>query len=310
MKSLLDIQVRVKDLEDNIHQISSSVYKLKSDIAALDKIDEVYDFSTIRFLAKQIIFKNHPIAKLKNEKDKCKYIEMLMTIVRLDEDRENQVNRLAFIQWILMKVDCKLSLEDLLKDCYFMDKDTCFQMINKLGEIRECFFVDALIVAFLGSDVKPEIYEYLGDLALILQIDRDNVRMLSLVAKISLSQNSVQLNKGDTIKFLQIAKEYEYYISDDILDNCARKYRKIIVQLPINEIFDFKWEVDRKQKIKKGDVVAKYYKKQGGKSYTTVFVKPKEGGTFYRFQDRGTYYGVLSIESDDINAIKAWVKGK
>ena len=78
-----------------------NVKTINTDIETIRNSSEgvVLDYSKIELLAKQINFGKHPLTNLKM--GACQiYLEMLLNIVRLDQDEESVVNRMVFIQWL------------------------------------------------------------------------------------------------------------------------------------------------------------------------------------------------------------------
>ena len=113
MKSLLDIQQDIRVLEKNIQEINKCVKTINTDIETIRNSSEgvALDYSKIELLAKQIDFGKHPLDKLKDGRACQIYLEMLLNIVRLDQDEESVVNRMVFVQWLQIqsKIDWSLS---------------------------------------------------------------------------------------------------------------------------------------------------------------------------------------------------------
>lgn len=317
MKSLLDIQQDIRTLERNISDISNSIKVINSDIEKLrmNNKNMDIDYSKIEILAKNISFTSHPIDKLYDRRACEIYIKMLLNIVRLDLEEEVSINRLVFIQWLQKKSRIELSLEDLYKDCYKINEDCYYEMVDVIPKnYMEYFIVDALIVANISGISNTDIYNYIAGLVSILGIDKERLITLSFIAKTTLCQNIGQMKIKEISEFQKIAKIYKHYIKADILESGIKSMRQIVVKLSDEGIMDFKWKVKQGEKIKKDEVIATYKRvdiRSGfiyKRNQRIEEIKSPEEGTIFQFRNNCINYGVLSHENDDKDAIKAWVK--
>lgn len=321
MKSLLDLQQNVRHLEKSMTEITNSIKDINSDIEELRRINQNIDidYSKIENLANNISFDKHPLEKLDDSRI-CKiYIEMLLNIVRLDANKDKYqeitVNRLILIQWIKSQTKINLSLEDLYTDCYKIKSDVFNEMLVTIpNNYKDYFVVDALVVANLCGSANTDIYDYIAGIVAVLGIDKERLRILSLVALTALCQNISQIDDKDLYEFLSYAQLFKHYIKPEILNTAIYSFRQIIVVKLLNDkVQDFKWKVKQRQKVEKDDVVATY-RKIGSPAYNvshvTKALKSPSAGTIFRFKDNGIIYGVLSHETDNLDSIKAWVKHK
>ena len=120
MKSLLDIQQDVRNLEGSVQEITKRIKALNSDIADIRNAedDAEYDFQKIKLLARKIPFEEHPLSWLKSAGPGiCQaYLELLLALVQLDPEEKTTVDRMVFIQWLQMKSGIVLSLDDFYKN--------------------------------------------------------------------------------------------------------------------------------------------------------------------------------------------------
>lgn len=319
MKSLLEVQQDIRNLESSINVITDSIRNINTDIEELRSVNQNIniDYMKIELLAKQLSFGKQPLDKLDDVRVRQVYLEMLLNIVRLDLEEEISLNRLVFIQWIQKESKIDWSLEDLFKDCYKIEADSYHEMVDIIPEkYRECFIVDTLIVANLGGSANKEIYEYIAGLVAILGVDKERLKTLSFVARAALCQNVGRMKKAEMHEFQKCAKMYNYYIKEDVLEHGIKSMRQIVVQLSDDEAKNFKWKVKQGQAVKKDDIVATYSKaarKRGFSysiNYVTEEVKAPSSGTIFQFRDNCINYGVLAHETDNKAAIKEWVKAR
>ena len=201
MKSLLDIQQDIRNLENSVRSITESIRNIGSDIDNIRNSSEAsgglaLDFTKIETFAKQLSFGAHPLSTLGQDEVCRTYLRALLNIVRLDTDEKTTVSRMVFIQWLQMQSHIEFSLEELYKDSFKLDEQLYYELVDGLTEeYREYFIVDALIVANISGEANSNIYEYIAQLTALLGISADKMRALAVVAKMTLCQNLKALSR-------------------------------------------------------------------------------------------------------------------
>lgn len=306
MKSLLDIQQDVRNLEGNVQEITKRIKALNSDIADIRnaEYDAEYDFQKIELLARKISFEEHPLGWLKSAGSGiCQaYLELLLALVQLDSEEKATIDRMVFIQWLQMKSGIVLSLDDLYKNTLKMDRKRYFELLELIcGKYREYFIVDALIVSNITGAVNRAMYEYIADIAAVFEISSQEVKRLALIAKITLKQEEKNLSEEQKRFILDHGNEYGYYISEVI----NRIRRNLAVKVNWENVADFYWERSTGEKIKVNDVLAYYYTLDDCREHE---IRATVSGRIFAFRNKNTYYGVISDENDNLAAIMKWVK--
>ena len=217
---------------------------------------------------------------------------MLLSIVRLDANEEVTLNRLILIQRILADSGIDLSLEDMYKDSFRISLDSFYNMVEIIPvKYRKIFVVDSLVVAYLGGAANAEISKYIVGMFSLLGIDKEQLRILSLVARVALCQETKRMKKAELNKFMKCAKTFKHYIKPDILNNIVLSQRKIVVELSDTEVTDFKWKVKQEEMVEKGKLIATYKTKARSRGYSfstqykTVEVTSSDQGTIFQFRD-------------------------
>jgi hypothetical protein len=324
VKSLLEIQQEIRKLESSVQSIGESIKDINSDIDSIrnesQKTD--IDFNKIKILAKQIRLGEHPIKKLGEDRVCRIYMEMLLHIVRLDPDQKKTIDRLVFMQWLQSQSEIEWTLEELYTECFKIDKQSYDELLEEIPQkYREIFFVDALMVANITGSANLEIQEYLADLAVILEIPREKILILAVIAKMALCQSATEINREQFEMVQADIAAYRHYISPEMVEQGKNAWRKIVVEIPESEVISFNWIAKQRQKVNIGDEIAGYMKIKhsegsGGGSRpfwlntTTMHFDLKKAtseGTLFQFESNETYYGVISYETDDIEDLKAWV---
>ena len=330
MKSLLDIQRDIRNLENDIALLSSNIRQINNDIDELRNRDNSmdFDYAEIKKLSKRIPFKKHPISGIKDENTAKLYLEMLINIIKLDDKNEDDKidTRLIFIQWILDHSKVDITLEELVVNTLKADISDFDEISTHLSKkYKEMLVVDLLIIANMNGIFNTDECDYVVSMLTVLDIDKSKLRILSLIAKIVLCQKIVGFDYSlgdDLIKELGSYKHYIIpYTADDanseptdIIREAIKYMRRIVIKHPLDKGFDFKWKVKQRAKVTSGAVMATYQhaKKKRGYSwipeYITEEILAPDGGTIFQFKDNNIIYGVLSYEADDKDAIKQWVK--
>lgn len=325
MKSLLDIQQDIRNLESSVKEITESIRSIHSDIEEIrgssDSVE--LDYKQIEILAGQLPFGKHPLDKLEDGRSCQFYLEMLLNIVRLDLEGEDTVNRLVFIQWLQIQSRINWSLEELYMDCFTRSKELHYEFAEAVDtKYRRYFMLDALIVANMGGKANREVLEYIVDLSRILGITKDNLQTASLIARIVLCQNADGIARAYLAEVYGELKKYRFYINMDIIKSVKLALRDIVVALWDNETIEFRWKVRQLSRVEKGDLIATYERKMDEKELVkkkekgirrvggTEFkeIRATSSGMIFQFRDNNTNYGVIAHETDNKDSIKAWVK--
>ncbi len=98
MKSLLDIQKEVKELEVMVQDMASSLDCINREIQEIRTSNDNMgmDYDMIRMLAKNVPFANHPLALLEDGYACKLYIELLLSVMQIDTNSITE--KIVFIQ--------------------------------------------------------------------------------------------------------------------------------------------------------------------------------------------------------------------
>lgn len=320
MKSLLDVQQDLRNLETRMKDITLCIKTVGLEIDELRNSAEnaqnrEFDYPRIAILAGRLPFGTHPLYYRSKDGKACQmYLEMLLNIVRMDHEAETTINRLIFIQWLQIQSRIDWTLEELFIDACEMQSDAYTEFTGAISEeYAKVFMLDAFIVANMGGTPNREILEYLSELSSILGIAIEQIQILSEVAYAVLCRKFRRMKREEAEKILNCAQNYKYYIPSDVFDNAIRMQREIAVQFPDTGRVEFKWKVKQMQEIKKGDCIAETHEDVYGGVYLRKEQKVRElrspsSGVIFQFKDNRINYGVLSIKTDNKDAIKAWIK--
>ena len=302
MKSLLDIQQELRDLETDVKSITSCIENIHADIsemrdAAQDAQGREFDYARIETLAKKIPFNNHPIGLLKDARMCQLYLEMLLNIVRMDYDSETTANRLVFIQWIQSWAETDWSLEELFADSCSMQKELYDEFAKGLSEdYIEYFCLDALIIANIGGEANREILEYLAEMSSIFGITTERMRELAVLTMAALCREFKEMEIEEADQILDEIERFAYYIDEDMVQKTIEPYRKIVEKCS-DDVF-MEWTVKQKQEVEKGECIARHKRGSSILAGSKNIYSPL-AGTIYQFKIKSIYYGVVSLKSDN-----------
>lgn len=345
MKSLLDIQQDMRELEDSVKEIVDHVKTIRSDIEDLRNADQdiVTDYGKIMILAKRIPFGGHPLARLEDKRICRIYLEMLLLIVRLGGDAETVLNRLVFLQWLQMQSGIDLSLAELYEDSHKIKQDSYYEFVDAIPiEYRDFFLVDGLIIAGISGVFNREAAEYIADLGMVYGLGKEKLRGLFSLSRVVLIQNIEGVGKGDLYRALQYRKDFGHYLGEAVAEQGIITLRELAVKFPENAVTGLEWKIKNFEMVKAGDTIATYKKVKKNKDNANIFLggnedrleaikaviansackkidSPEEeskkeqilaavSGKLFQFRFKGIWYCVIAHETDDIDSVKEWVK--
>ena len=306
MKSLLDIQKEVKELEVMVQDMASSLDCINREIQEIRTSNDnmEMDYDMIRMLAKNVPFANHPLAELEDGYA-CKiYIELLFSVMHMDTNGITE--KMVFIQWILEESRLDMELEDVHAESLELEKDVYFEIGELLNtEYRMFFIVDALIVANFVGKANEETTEYIGKLCALMRTNASYIENCIVLAKIALEQSVENIESADMERVMPFIHKYEYCITKDTIKKVELKCRVVCVYVK-NDTFEamlsFRWCVRQRSMVNKGDLIALCSDRK--------FYAPKNGKIYQFRYENCAEIGVISHPSDTEKEIKQWLKEK
>lgn len=304
-KGLLDIQKALRELESKVRDISVSIAEIYEELDAFrnDEADSI-DYEKIRFMSLHFSFGRHPLSRLEDAYGCRRYLEALLSLTRVDPGSERTVNRLSFIQWIQSQSGLDISLEDLFKESLQINTESFGELAEIIpSSYRRQLVMDALITANICGSANDEVLRYVANLCSILGVDKEQLRILSLMAKGVLKQELGKLQETDLQQVLTQAKAFEHYLNHDLMDAVLCAQRTVAVEVPDRSWGNFVWKVKQRGRVKEGDIIATHRVSFSGK---VSMIKAPCAGTLFQFRNNCINYGVIAHESDNKDAIKAW----
>lgn len=307
-KSLLDIQQEIRDLDGKVKDISNAIAQIYNEIDELrnDETDSI-DYETIRLKAQYLPFGKHPLGSLDDLYTCQIYLETLLSLVRVDHGSVDTVNRLIFVQWLLLQTKLDVSLEELFKDSLKINSGIFAEVVELIPKAYKNHLVmDALLTANICGQANNDVLVYIVNVYSILGIDKEQLRIFSIMAKGILKQDLGKMKKTDLQQVLEQAESFKHYLTSDLLNAELCSQRTIAVEASDKTHSNFKWKVKQQGQVEKGDVIATYGYGSGWSGSLLTEIKAPCAGTLFQFRNNCTNYGVIAHESDNKDSIKAW----
>lgn len=307
-KSLFDIQQEIRELDGKVKDISFAIAEIYDEIDELrnDETDSI-DYETIRLMSRHLSFGKHPLGRLDDNYACQIYLQTLLSLVQADRGSGDIVNRLIFVQWLLSQTKLELSLEELFKDSLKINTGTFAEVVELVPKtFKSHLIMDALLTANICGQANNDVLIYVVNLCSILGVDKEQLRILSIMAKGVLKQDLGKMKKADLQQVLAQAKSFKHYLNSELLNAGLRSQRTIAVEAPDKTHNNFKWKVKQQGQVEKGDVIATYGYGSRGSGSSLTEIKAPCAGTLFQFRNNCTNYGVIAHESDNKDSIKAW----
>ena len=325
MKSLLDIQLEIRQAEAYINDVIKLLRNIDEAISELGNERDLSgtDYDMVRTMAKNIDFPSHPISLIDNIDARRLYIKLLLIMIRLGKNHTISNEQLAFIQWIMDKAEIGVQLEELIIECFKQDDELIYNAKSFFSKEQILSLIeDMLITVNLSGEMNSDTAVYIAEISEILKLSKDDLKRLSCLAKLVLCRRPEDLDKDDLRAALDHIDIVEQYIDDIIMDKCFDEARVFVCAVSKDEYY--KWSVKNKCHVEKNDEIGSFnnYKSSqynrlsflsliNGTETTSankVSLSAPASGTLFQFEYCNKQYGVISSSSDNIGSIKKWVK--
>lgn len=295
MKTILDIQKDIRNLENSMEDFQRKIQNISSDLEALRDSGDTgdFDFDKIKTVSQYNMFKDHPLANMTDLYSRKLYLMILINVMRLDKDGYEE--KLIFIHWILTKSNLGLEIEDLLKDSYLLHSSEFDKLSEYIAEDYRLYLVlDALITANINGPSNEESYSYIANICAVFGMDTEQVRVLTKLAQIVLEQTAVPVDIAGEADVVKYNGKFKHYLPKEFI-----KRDRVLTVNRYCRYTDFKWKVKQGSFVNKEQVIAVY----GGKD-----LKAPREGILFQFKEGDFNYGVISNIFDNKDSIKAWAK--
>ena len=183
---LTELQLQLRTIENQIVALQDEIERMKPQMEDTKK--ELY--KKINFWVKQfpsekrVSFSN--IGSVKKD-----YVACLAYIALMKED--NIYENLLYLCRLAQSIGLNAECEKIIKLGMEINKETFYRLCLELKDYKYPLLVDCFIIANLASGASEEIISTIADLATMLEVDKEKLRALAVIAK------SVLINNPDTL---------------------------------------------------------------------------------------------------------------
>lgn len=224
-----DIQSITIKLEEILRKVNLSENE--------DKSKEEYDINRIMRAAKQYPITEHPLSK-NDDHIKKLYITVLSSVIQYDGKPIEE--RLIFLSRIMQGCNININLMDVIQYGMNIDNNLYDEFVVQISKenLQYNFIVDALIISSCESKIEDKSIEYIAEIASVLNVSNDDMKILCNISNIILMQSQESFNKNlDFIKsklhyFICYTKEFvDGLLSDNEELFCfrSRKLKEICI---------------------------------------------------------------------------------
>lgn len=186
--NLTELQIELRSIEERIELLHSEIEKMKPKT----ENEEKGDFVRITRLAEKHPLDGKKIAKEPVERQKI-YLYSLSCFFLTEGNID--ISRLLYLCRISKGCGLELSAEELYKNGIQFDKDDLDEVCSELYDIRYSYITDAMILANIAQEDTAKMAGMIADIAVLMQCDKDDVCVMSDVAKCYLADDFDGLKK-------------------------------------------------------------------------------------------------------------------
>lgn len=187
----LNISNDIKDITIKLEEILRKVNLVEYE----NKNDEEYDIRHIIRTAKQYPITEHPLSK-NDDHIKKLYVIVLSSVMQYDGKPVE--DRLIFLSRIMEGCNININLMDVIQYGINIDNQLYDEFVVQISreDLQYNFVVDALIISSCDSKIESKSIEYIAEIASILNISNDDMKILCNISNIILMQSKENFEKN------------------------------------------------------------------------------------------------------------------
>lgn len=174
--NLTDLQLELRSIEENIANLHSEIEKMKPQPAEEKKAD----FKQITKLAEKNPIKINSIFEATIETQKI-IISSLAYMLLLDES--DFYSRLLYLCRLAKGCGYDVTAEDIYKSGLEFEMSDINNLCNTIAEYKYSYLVEALLIANYSKEASVEVLSLIADVAQLLDVSKEQLRVLGTTAK-------------------------------------------------------------------------------------------------------------------------------
>lgn len=174
--NLTDLQLELRSIEEHIANLHSEIEKMKPQPAEEKKAD----FKQITKLAEKNPIKINSIFEATIETQKI-IISSLAYMLLLDES--DFYSRLLYLCRLAKGCGYDVTAEDIYKSGLEFEMSDINNICNTIAEYKYSYLVEALLIANYSKEASVEVLSLIADVAQLLDVSKEQLRVLGTTAK-------------------------------------------------------------------------------------------------------------------------------
>lgn len=174
--NLTDLQLELRSIEEHIANLHSEIEKMKPQPAEEKKAD----FKQITKLAEKNPIKINSIFEATIETQKI-IISSLAYMLLLDES--DFYSRLLYLCRLAKGCGYDVTAEDIYKSGLEFEMSDINNLCNTIAEYKYSYLVEALLIANYSKEASVEVLSLIADVAQLLDVSKEQLRVLGTTAK-------------------------------------------------------------------------------------------------------------------------------
>ena len=210
MKSTIELQQEVRAIEEEMRKLSARLGQLSGQLSEEKSAEELSreTLSALDALAEEFPVKNPTIEKLLPSQKET-YFRLLSTAAALSGD---STDKLLYLCRLSIGSACEFRALPLQKMAYQTDKLDWRAAAGALKECGNVLLLDMMTVAGINGSVNDAAIDFLGEIAALLEVAENELRVISQLASAVLSKDR---SRFEAIEVDRAYPEMSYIIPDD-----------------------------------------------------------------------------------------------
>lgn len=209
--NLTDLQLELRSIEEHIANLHSEVEKMKPQTEKEKK----EDFETITRLARK-----HPISSLSISNApqilQKEFVDSLSYLLLSEE--KDKYSRLLYLCRLASGCNLNLSAEQIYQNGLAYGIDDLERSIKELQDYKDTMLIEAFVLASLSENTSHNMLSIIADIAKMMGCDKEEIRVLALVAKAKLTDDINIINSMPVpSKSMWCGKLGDYISSDWVM---------------------------------------------------------------------------------------------
>ena len=205
---LAELQKDLRDIENQIELLNSKIEKMKPKNS--DKLQE--EFNEITRMAKKYPIENLGISQASEllQKEFISGLSYLICTVQTDINE-----RLLYLCRLAGGTSVPVSAEDIYKSGLEWKIEDIERMCEDLDDYKYSFLVEAFIIANLSGNVSEEMLSFIADIASLMKLDKNDIRISAQIAKSKLLNDTSVLDELSWMKENRWSGMFDDYIPEE-----------------------------------------------------------------------------------------------